>query len=119
MIVDVHAHIVVPEILRAAGPSDAWRPHIAWEDGRQVIEFGGKRILSAVHEFVDADRMLEDQAGMGIERTVLSPWVSLTSYDAAPSEGLARSRIQNDALSLSGPCRCRTPTSPPPSWSGS
>jgi len=49
MIVDVHAHIVVPEILRAAGPSDAWRPHIAWEDGRQVIEFGGKRILSAVH----------------------------------------------------------------------
>ena len=99
MIVDVHAHIVVPEILRAAGPSDAWRPHIVWEDGRQVIEFGGKRILSAVHEFVDADRLLDDQAGMGIERTLLSPWVSLTYYDAGPDEGLARSRIQNDALS--------------------
>jgi aminocarboxymuconate-semialdehyde decarboxylase len=99
MIVDVHAHIVVPEILRAADPSDAWRPHIAWEDGRQVIEFGGKRILSAIHEFVDADRVLDDQAGMGIELTLLSPWVSLTSYDAAPDEGLVRSRIQNDALS--------------------
>jgi aminocarboxymuconate-semialdehyde decarboxylase len=99
MIVDVHAHIVVPEILRGAGPSDAWRPRISWEDGRQVIEFGGKRILSAVHEFVDADRMLDDQTRMGVARTVLSPWVSLTYYDASSDDGLARSRIQNDALS--------------------
>jgi aminocarboxymuconate-semialdehyde decarboxylase len=98
MIVDVHAHIIVPEILRAAEPSEGWRPHVTWEDGRQVIEFGGKRVLAAVHEFVDAQRVLEDQAGMGVDRTLLSPWVSLTSYDAEPEEGLRRSRMQNDAL---------------------
>lgn len=98
MIVDVHAHIVVPEILRDADPSDGWRPRVTWEDGRQVIEFGGKRILSAVHEFVDPSRVLDEQSAMGVERTLLSPWVSLTSYDADPETGLRRSRIQNDAL---------------------
>ena len=99
MIVDVHAHIVVPQILRDADPSEGWRPHIEWQDGRQVIELFGKRILAAVHEFVDADRVLEEQSRMGIERTLLSPWVSLTYYEAEPDEGLRRSRIQNDALS--------------------
>ena len=99
MIVDVHAHIVVPEILRDAEPSEGWRPHIAWQDGQQVIELFGKRILAAVHEFVDADRVLEEQSRMGVERTLLSPWVSLTYYETDPDEGLRRSRIQNDALS--------------------
>jgi aminocarboxymuconate-semialdehyde decarboxylase len=99
VIVDVHAHIVVPDIQREAEPSEAWRPHIAWEDGRQVIEFGGKRILSAVREFVDPEKVLAEQAAMGVELTLLSPWVSLTYYEADPEEGLRRSRLQNDALS--------------------
>ena len=99
MNVDVHAHLVVPEIMRDANPAEAWRPHVAWEDGTQVIEFAGKRILSAVREFVDAGRVLDEQAAMGIDLTLLSPWISLTYYDADPPEGLARSRIQNDALS--------------------
>jgi aminocarboxymuconate-semialdehyde decarboxylase len=64
-----------------------------------VIEFAGKRIFSAVREFVDPDRLLEEQAAMGIDLTLLSPWVSLTYYDADPEEGMVRSRIQNDALS--------------------
>lgn len=99
MNVDVHAHLIVPEILRAAAPDEAWRPHVAWEDGAQVIEFDGRRILSAVREFVDPERVLAEQASMGIDLTLLSPWVSLTYYDADPQEGLARARIQNDALS--------------------
>jgi aminocarboxymuconate-semialdehyde decarboxylase len=99
MIVDVHAHIVVREILRESEPSEAWRPHVAWEDGNQIIEFGGKRITAAVREFVDPERVLAEQAEMGVGLTLLSPWVSLTYYDAEPDEGLRRSQLQNDALS--------------------
>lgn len=99
MIVDVHAHIVVADVLRAAGPDEPWRPHIAWEDRAQVIEFAGKRITSAVREFVDPDRILAEQAAVGVDVSLLSPWVSLVSYDVDPEEGLRRSRIQNDALS--------------------
>jgi aminocarboxymuconate-semialdehyde decarboxylase len=97
--VDVHAHLIVPDILSDEDPSAAWRPRVTREDGTQVIEFAGKRILSAVREFVDAGRVLDEQAAMGIDLTLLSPWISLTYYDADPPEGLARSRIQNDALS--------------------
>ena len=99
MNVDVHAHLIVPDILRDEDPSEAWRPRVTREDGKQVIEFAGKRIFSAVREFVDPDRLLEEQAAMGIDLTLLSPWVSLTYYDADPEEGMVRSRIQNDALS--------------------
>lgn len=99
MIVDVHAHIVVPEIVRGPGSDEPWRPRVVWEGGRQVIELFDRRISSAVREFVDPERVLAEQAAMGIDVTLLSPWVSLAFYDAEPAEGLRRSRIQNDALS--------------------
>ena len=28
MIVDAHAHFIVPEICRAAAPEETWRPHV-------------------------------------------------------------------------------------------
>lgn len=99
MNVDVHAHIIVSEILRGAAVDEPWRPRVGWEDGLQVIELERRRITSAVREFVDPEAILAEQAALGIDVTLLSPWVSLTFYDDPPDDGLHRSRIQNDALS--------------------
>jgi aminocarboxymuconate-semialdehyde decarboxylase len=97
--IDMHAHVVVPEICREAAPDEEWRPHVYRDDdGAQVVETGGKAIRSAVEEFVDVDRILAAQDEADIDRVVLSPWVPLLYYDADPAEGLRRSRIQNDAL---------------------
>jgi aminocarboxymuconate-semialdehyde decarboxylase len=98
MIIDTHAHIIVPEILRDAAPDEQWRPAVLWEHERQVIEFGGKQIRSAVREFVHIEQILAEQAKAGVDHTVLAPWVSLVRYDAPAAEGLSISRIQNDAL---------------------
>jgi aminocarboxymuconate-semialdehyde decarboxylase len=97
---DVHAHVVVPEITRDAGSGEPWRPRVYRDgDGAQVVEMGGREIRSAVAEFVDIDGILAAQDEAGVERVLLCPWVPLLYYDAEPEEGLARARIQNEALS--------------------
>ncbi|HEY5244521.1 MAG TPA: amidohydrolase family protein, partial [Acidimicrobiales bacterium] len=52
--IDAHAHVIVPELLREAAPGEAWRPSVSRVDGRQVVELDGRRITSAVDEFVAA-----------------------------------------------------------------
>ena len=99
MTFDVHAHVVVPEITRGAGDEEPWRPHVFRDDdGAQVVEMGGKQIRAAISEFVDIDGILAAQDEAGVDRVLLCPWVPLLYYDAEPEEGLARARIQNDAL---------------------
>jgi len=93
---DVHAHVIVPEITG----EEAWRPKVWTDDaGNQVVELGGKQIRAAVQEFVDIDRILAAQDEAGVDRVLLCPWVPLLYYDADPEDGLARARIQNEALS--------------------
>jgi aminocarboxymuconate-semialdehyde decarboxylase len=92
---DVHAHVIVPEITG----DEAWRPRVYRDDaGAQVVEIGGRQIRAAIAEFVDIDGILAAQDEAGVHRVLLSPWVPLLYYDADPDEGLARARIQNDAL---------------------
>jgi aminocarboxymuconate-semialdehyde decarboxylase len=95
MTLDVHAHVIVPEITG----DEAWQPRV-WRDegGEQVVELGGKQIRAAVQEFVDIHAILAAQDEAGVDRVLLCPWVPLLYYDAEPDEGLARARIQNDAL---------------------
>ena len=59
---------------------------------------GGGQIRAAVAEFVDIDGVLAAQDAAGVHRVLLCPWVPLLYYDADPHEGLARARIQNEAL---------------------
>lgn len=99
MVIDTHAHIIVPEILRDAAPEENWRPAVTWLDNQQIIQFGGKSIRSATREFVQIERILEEQERSGVDHVVLSPWVSLLSYDTPAEDALRAGSIQNEALS--------------------
>jgi len=99
MRIDVHAHVIVPEVLRDAAPDEWWRPSVRWEHGVQVVELGGREIRSAVRDFVDIDAILSAQDEAGIDHVVLCPWVNLLGYGAEPAEGLERCRVQNEGLS--------------------
>jgi aminocarboxymuconate-semialdehyde decarboxylase len=98
VIVDVHAHVIVPEVLRDAAPDEAWRPSVRRENGAQVVELGGRAIRSAVAEFVDPAGILAAADRVGVDRIVLSPWVPLLFTEVDAEEGERRCRIQNDAL---------------------
>lgn len=98
MIIDSHAHIIVPEILREVAPSEEWRPRVLWEDGKQFIEYGGKRIGSATREFVRVEKILNEMDGSQVDGVLLCPWVSLVRYEASSQASLAACQVQNDAL---------------------
>jgi aminocarboxymuconate-semialdehyde decarboxylase len=97
-VVDAHAHVIVPEVTRGAAPKEAWRPEVRRDGDHQVFEVGGREVRSAVREWTDLDRILEDQDAAGTDLVVLSPLVLLLGYDAEPEEGLRRCRIQNEGL---------------------
>ena len=95
--IDLHAHVIVPEILRGRAPDEAWRPKL-WreDDGTRVVEMGGREVRAGVREWTDPDQILADQDAAGTDMVVLSPVVMLLGHDAEPEEGLRRARIQND-----------------------
>jgi aminocarboxymuconate-semialdehyde decarboxylase len=73
MVVDAHAHVIVPGV----------GAEVSWRDGAQVVELGGREIRSAVREFVDVDRILEEQDRAGVDLVVLCPWVNLLGRETA------------------------------------
>jgi aminocarboxymuconate-semialdehyde decarboxylase len=96
--IDVHAHVIVPELLRDAAPHEQWRPRVGAQDGRRFVELAGRRISSAVDEFVDVDGILATLDERGIAAALLCPWVPLLFHDVEAGEGLERCRLQNLGL---------------------
>jgi aminocarboxymuconate-semialdehyde decarboxylase len=96
--IDAHAHVIVPEMLRDAAPGEEWRPVMDRADGRQIIELGGRRIASAVHEFVELEGILAVADRASIDHLVLCPWVPLLFTGVAPEEAAHRCRLQNEGL---------------------
>jgi aminocarboxymuconate-semialdehyde decarboxylase len=80
VIVDAHAHVIVPGL----------GADVRWEDGAQVVDFEGRSIRSAVREFVDLERILQEQDRAGVDMVVLCPWVTLLGRESArQNEALA------------------------------
>lgn len=99
MVIDTHAHIIVPEITLDAAPDETWRPSVTWENGQQLIHHGGKTRRSALRPYADVEALLEAHTEAGTDRVLLTPWSALLGYDFDPEEGLRVARIQNEALS--------------------
>ena len=98
MIVDVHCHIVVPEMMTSAVPS-SWRPAVSSDGGRPVVRFRGRSLNSVTGEFTDVDVMLAQAAEARVDHLVLSPWILLIPVDAGLGEAQEVCRVQNEALS--------------------
>ena len=71
MIVDCHAHAVVPGL----------GAEVERRDSVQVVSYGGREIRSALREFQDVDRILEEQDRAGVDIVVLCPWVNLCGVE--------------------------------------
>jgi len=98
MVIDTHAHIIVPEVTRPLRDAGGWQPYVHWENGQQIIEFAGKVIKSAIFEFVHIEKILEAQVNARVDHIVLCPWVNLLRYQTPPQEGLDICRVQNESL---------------------
>jgi aminocarboxymuconate-semialdehyde decarboxylase len=71
VIVDAHAHVIVPGL----------GAEVEWRDGAQVVRLNGREIRSALREFQDLGRILEEQDRAGVDVVVLCPWVNLCGVE--------------------------------------
>ena len=79
-VVDAHAHVVVLGL----------GAEVRWDERGQVVAFGGREIRSAVREFVELGRILEEQDKAGVDKVLLCPWVTLLGRETArQNEALA------------------------------
>jgi aminocarboxymuconate-semialdehyde decarboxylase len=79
-VADCHAHVIVPGL----------GAEVAWRAGVQVVSYRGREIRSALREFSDVGRILEEQDRAGVELVVLSPWVDLCGVEVGrQNEALA------------------------------
>src|SRR5580658_3906835 len=101
MIVDSHAHLVPPELLRTIRRERARFPSLRLiEDGDSLaFAFDDNKPTRPV------SKPLSDIAGRvawmrqrGIDRQVCGGWVDAFGYELPPAEGEAWSRLANEAL---------------------
>ena len=71
MVVDAHAHVIVPGL----------GAEVEWRDGSQVVSHNGREIRSALREFSDVVRIVEEQDRAGVDTVVLAPWVNLCGVE--------------------------------------
>jgi aminocarboxymuconate-semialdehyde decarboxylase len=71
MIVDAHAHVIVPGL----------GADVEWTAGAQIVRHGGREIRSALREFSDVARIVEEQDRSGVDVVVLAPWVNLCGVE--------------------------------------
>ena len=78
-------------------PAD-WRPVISRDAGTYRLAFRGRDIGSVVSEFTDVGVMLGQAAGTGVDRLLLSPWISLVPAEADTATARAVCDVHNAAL---------------------
>ena len=93
---DVHVHFIPPSL---AGNGSDWRPElVVHEHAVTEVVLHGRRIDSAVDEFSRLDAIVESAKARGIDRLVLSPWVSLIPSKGSPADLEQVCRIHNEAM---------------------
>jgi aminocarboxymuconate-semialdehyde decarboxylase len=85
MIVDAHAHVIVPGLAA----------DVEWTDGAQIVRHGGREIRSALREFSDVARIVEEQDASGVDVVVLAPWVNLCGVQVARQNEVLASYVSD------------------------
>jgi aminocarboxymuconate-semialdehyde decarboxylase len=99
MNVDVHGHVVVPEILRSASHPETWRPEITRQpNGWQMV--GNDRFLNGPipKEIMDWPEIIQNLDATKVDLMAVSPAPFLMFYYLDGATGYDACQIQNDAI---------------------
>jgi aminocarboxymuconate-semialdehyde decarboxylase len=98
MKVDIHAHMLVPEILADRGP-EKWRPEmVSHPSGGYLVRNSSFVNGPAFKRIVEADQIEKSVLESGVDLTVLSTPPYAFYYELPATEGERASSIQNDGL---------------------
>ena len=95
--IDIHSHIVVPEVTRAFG-NEPWRPVIKPVRGGQQVRNNQMDHPLVPREITDISGILRDMDEMQIDIMAISPPPFTFFYELSPESGLHAAQLQNDAI---------------------
>lgn len=101
MPIDIHAHLVPPEILDtlAARGADFGIDLVETEPGCHCCRFEfGVQIRPFFETLLDVDLRLADMDRHGLDRQVLTLWTDMFGYELPAQKGAAWHRLLNDSL---------------------
>src|SRR3954469_21346595 len=90
MVVGAHPHLIVPGPGGEGGGSG----------GVQAVRYGGREVRSALREFSDVSRIVEEQDRAGVDVVVLAPWVNLCGVEVARQNEALASYVSRRVWSL-------------------
>jgi len=90
LVVDAHAHVIVPGL----------GAEVEWRDGVQIVRYGGRQIRSALREFSDVGRIVEEQDRAGVDVVVLAPWVNLCGVEVERQNEALASYVGDRVVAL-------------------
>ena len=99
MIIDVHGHLVPPDLLAAIRKEQGRFPSLRLvEDGGMAIAFaGGKPSRPIMKGLSDTAARLSWMDKQGIDRQVVGGWPDWFGYELPPAEGEAWCQLFNEA----------------------
>lgn len=89
-VVDCHAHVIVPGL----------GAELEWRDDVHVVTRDGREIRSAVREFQDLPRILEEQDRAGVDVVVLCPWVDLCGVEVERQNEMLAALVGERVIAL-------------------
>jgi aminocarboxymuconate-semialdehyde decarboxylase len=90
MVVDAHAHVIVPGL----------GADVEWRGGTQIVSYNGREIRSALREFCDVTRIVEEQDRAGVDVVVLAPWVNLCGVEVERQNEALASHVSDRVWAL-------------------
>jgi aminocarboxymuconate-semialdehyde decarboxylase len=98
MIVDVHAHLVPPDLLSAIRKEAARFPNVRQTEDGGFSFAGGKPTRPVSKPLSDIAGRLAWMAKNGIDKQVVGGWVDIFGYDLPGEEAQSWATLTNDAL---------------------
>ena len=99
MTYDIHAHVVPESLVRRLDASGS-RAGAAgrMESGRLLVAVGERPEVRVRPDLLDVDARLTAMDAAGVDVQLLSAWIALTAYELPDAQGIAWSRLFNEAL---------------------
>ena len=99
-VIDTHAHIVPPEMLKALRKnSDGYGVTFTGDEKKPIVQLAGSNYIRPLPMFLThLDHRIETMDRQGVDMQILAGWVDFSAYTMPLNLGIKFSELQNEAI---------------------
>ena len=99
-VIDTHAHIVPPEMLKALRKnSDGYGVTFTGDEKKPIVQLAGSNYIRPLPMFLThLDHRIETMDRQGVDMQILAGWVDFSAYTMPLNLGIKFSELQNESI---------------------